>query len=221
VLVVDGQPSTRTVVAQALAHAGFATQEAADGESAVHLIETFGPDLIVLDLVLPDSDGLDLARRVNGNRRRTPIILLTERDTNEVRLAGLAVADDYLAKPLSLPELVARVRAVLRRTYGDEREVLRFGDLVLNDATHEVWRGGEPIELTATEFNLLRFFMLNPGRVLSKPQIVANVWGGTFDVELSVVETYVSYLRRKLDRPGSSLIQTVRFVGYALREPAP
>jgi two-component system OmpR family response regulator len=220
VLVVDGQQSTRAMVADALARAGFATLEAADGAAAERLTEAFRPDLIVLDTVLPDIDGVELARRFSANPGRTPVIFLAQRDTSEDRLAGLAVGEDYLAKPVSPPELVARVRAVLRRTRGRVYEVLRFADLVLNEESREVWRGGESIELTATEFNLLRFFMLNPGRVLSKAQIVANVWGDAFEVELSVVETYVSYLRRKLDRPGSSLIQTVRLVGYALRERA-
>jgi two-component system, OmpR family, response regulator len=220
VLVVDGQQSTRAFVAGALARAGFATLEAADGASAERLTEAYRPDLIVLDTVLPDVDGLELARRFSENPGRTPVIFVAERDTSEDRVAGLAVAEDYLAKPVSPPELVARVRAVLRRTRGRTGEVLHFADLVLDEDSREVWRGGEPIELTATEFNLLRFFMLNPGRVLSKAQIVANVWADALEVELSVVETYVSYLRRKLDPAGSSLIQTVRFVGYALRERA-
>jgi two-component system, OmpR family, response regulator len=209
----------RALIAGALADAGFATWQVADGVAAEGVIDTVRPDLIVLDVMLPDIDGLELARRLSENARRTPVIFLTARDSAEARLAGLAVGDDYLAKPFSVVELIARVRAVLRRTHGHERAALRFADLVLNEETREVWRGREPVELTATEFNLLRFFMLNAGLVLSKAQIVANVWGDAIHVELSVVETYVSYLRRKLDRPGSSLIQTVRLVGYTLREP--
>jgi two-component system OmpR family response regulator len=146
------------------------------------------------------------------------VIFLTARDATEDKVAGLALGDDYVTKPFSLAEIVARVRAVLRRTRGAEEGLLRFADMVMNEETREVWRGEERIELTPTEFNLLRFFMLNPRRVLTKRQILDNVWHYDFGGDPNVVETYVSYLRKKLDRLGPPLIQTIRLVGYAFRE---
>jgi two-component system OmpR family response regulator len=219
VLVVDDESAITDAVATALRYEGFDTLEAASGRGAVQAIDEFRPDLVLLDVMLPDIDGFEIARRLRDGRQRTPVIFLTAKDAAEDKLAGLAIGDDYVTKPFSLAEVVARVRAVLRRTRGEEEGVLRFADLVLNEETREVWRGGESIELTPTEFNLLRFFMLNPRRVLSKRQILDNVWHYDFGGDPNVVETYVSYLRKKLDRLGPPLIQTIRLVGYALRAP--
>jgi two-component system OmpR family response regulator len=220
VLVVDDEPSITDAVATALRYEGFETQEVSTGRAAERAIDEFRPDLVVLDVMLPDIDGFEIARRLRDGRQRTPVIFLTAKDATEDKVAGLAVGDDYVTKPFSLAEIVARVRAVLRRTRrGAGEDVLRFSDLVLNEETREVWRASEPVELTPTEFNLLRFFMLNPRRVLSKRQILDNVWHYDFGGDPNVVETYVSYLRRKLDSLGPPLIQTMRLVGYALREP--
>jgi two-component system OmpR family response regulator len=219
VLVVDDEPSITDAVATALRYEGFETREVANGRTAERVIDEFRPDLIVLDVMLPDLDGFEIARRLRDGNHRTPVIFLTAKDATEDKLAGLAIGDDYVTKPFSLAEIVARVRAVLRRTHGhDEEGVLRFADLVLNEETREVWRADQPVELTRTEFDLLRFLMLNPRRVLSKRQILDNVWHYDFGGDPNVVETYVSYLRKKLDRHGPSLIQTIRLVGYALRD---
>ena len=220
VLVVDDEPSITDAVATALRYEGFETREVDGGRAAEKAIDDFRPDLVVLDVMLPDLDGFEIARRLRDGRQRTPVIFLTAKDATEDKLAGLAVGDDYITKPFSLAEVVARVRAVLRRTRGDDESVMRFADLVLDEETREVWRGDAPVELTRTEFELLRFFMLNPRRVLSKRQILDNVWHYDFGGDPNVVETYVSYLRKKLDRHGPPLIQTIRLVGYALREPA-
>jgi two-component system, OmpR family, response regulator len=220
VLVVDDEQSITDAVATALRYEGFETREAATGRIAEKAIDEFRPDLVVLDVMLPDLDGFAIARRLRDGRQRTPVIFLTAKDATEDKLEGLAVGDDYVTKPFSLAEMVARVRAVLRRTRAeDDEEVLRFADLALNDETREVWRGDEPVELTRTEFDLLRFLMLNPRRVLTKRQILDNVWHYDFGGDPNVVETYVSYLRKKLDRLGPPLIRTIRLVGYALREP--
>jgi two-component system OmpR family response regulator len=220
VLVVDDEQSITDAVATALRYEGFETREAATGRIAEKAIDEFRPDLVVLDVMLPDLDGFAIARRLRDGRQRTPVIFLTAKDATEDKLEGLAVGDDYVTKPFSLAEMVARVRAVLRRTRAeDDEEVLRFADLTLNEETREVWRSEEPVELTRTEFDLLRFFMLNPRRVLTKRQILDNVWHYDFGGDPNVVETYVSYLRKKLDRVGPPLIRTIRLVGYALREP--
>jgi two-component system OmpR family response regulator len=220
VLVVDDEQSITDAVATALRYEGFETREAATGRIAEKAIDEFRPDLVVLDVMLPDLDGFAIARRLRDGRQRTPVIFLTAKDATEDKLEGLAVGDDYVTKPFSLAEMVARVRAVLRRTRAeDDEEVLRFADLTLNEETREVWRSEEPVELTRTEFDLLRFFMLNPRRVLTKRQILDNVWHYDFGGDPNVVETYVSYLRKKLDRLGPPLIRTIRLVGYALREP--
>jgi two-component system OmpR family response regulator len=220
VLVVDDEQSITDAVATALRYEGFETREAATGRIAEKAIDEFRPDLVVLDVMLPDLDGFAIARRLRDGRQRTPVIFLTAKDATEDKLEGLAVGDDYVTKPFSLAEMVARVRAVLRRTRAeDDEEVLRFADLTLNEETREVWRTDEPVELTRTEFDLLRFFMLNPRRVLTKRQILDNVWHYDFGGDPNVVETYVSYLRKKLDRVGPPLIRTIRLVGYALREP--
>ena len=219
VLVVDDEQSITDAVATALRYEGFETREAATGRIAEKAIDEFRPDLVVLDVMLPDLDGFAIARRLRDGRQRTPVIFLTAKDATEDKLAGLAVGDDYVTKPFSLAEIVARVRAVLRRTREDEDEILRFSDLTLNEETREVWRSEEPVELTRTEFDLLRFLMLNPRRVLTKRQILDNVWHYDFGGDPNVVETYVSYLRKKLDKLGPPLIQTIRLVGYALREP--
>jgi two-component system OmpR family response regulator len=218
ILVVDDERSIVDAVATALRYEGFVVDEAYTGRDAIKATETTRPDLIVLDVMLPDLDGLDVTRRLRRDGIRVPVLFLTARDSTEDKVSGLTVGgDDYVTKPFSLAEVVASVRAVLRRTGngngGDPESVLRFADVVLDEETHEVWRDGKPIHLTATEFNLLRYFMLNPRRVLSKAQIIDHVWQYDYDGGDNVVETYVSYLRKKLDRHGPPLIQTIRLVG--------
>jgi two-component system, OmpR family, response regulator len=221
VLVVNGERSTTEAVVAALREEGFETCQATSGHAADAAIAEFLPDLIVLDVMLPDLDGLEIARRLRNARRTTPIIFLTAKDSTQAKLAGLAVGDDYVTQPFSVAELVARVYAVLRRTRGNEGALLRFEDIVLDEETHQVWRAGEPVNLTPTEFNLLRVFMLNPRRVLSKRQIMDVLWQCDLGGRPNLVETYVCYLRRKLDPLGPPLIQTIRLVGYALRKPEP
>ena len=222
ILVVDDEPSIVDAVTMALRYAGFQVSEATTGREALAMVEKEAPDLIVLDLMLPDLDGLEVTRRLRLDGRRTPILFLTARDAILDKLAGLnAGGDDYMTKPFSLAEVVARTKAILRRTSGAESTDgrLRFADLEMDPDTFEVWRGAVPISLTATEFNLLRYFLLNPRRVLSKAQILEQVWHYDFGGDPKVVETYVSYLRKKLDRHGVPLLHTVRLVGYSLREP--
>jgi two-component system, OmpR family, response regulator len=223
VLVVDDEPSIVDAVATALRYEGFDVREAATGRAALAAAQEQPPDLMVLDVMLPDLDGLEVTRRMRAGGIRVPVLFLTARDSVEDKVAGLTVGgDDYVTKPFSLAEIVARTRAILRRTgadNGSDDGRLRFADLEMDEDTHEVWRAGKPVRLTATEFNLLRFFLLNPRRVLSKAQIVDHVWHYDFGGDPNVVETYVSYLRKKLDRFGPPLIQTIRLVGYALREP--
>src|SRR6266481_3060600 len=220
VLVVDDEASIVDAVATALRYEGFDVREAATGRAALAAAQDDPPDLVVLDVMLPDLDGLEVTRRLRADGIRVPVLFLTARDSLDDKIAGLTVGgDDYVTKPFSLAEIVARTRAILRRTHGDLAEAdgrLRFADVVMDEDTHEVWRNGKIVRLTATEFNLLRFFLLNPRRVLSKAQIVDHVWHYDFGGDPNVVETYVSYLRKKLDRFGPPLIQTIRLVGYAL-----
>jgi two-component system, OmpR family, response regulator len=222
VLVVDDEPSIVDAVATALRYEGFTVRQAGSGRAALAAAQEDPPDLVVLDIMLPDLDGLEVTRRLRADGIRVPVLFLTARDSVEDKVAGLTVGgDDYVTKPFSLAEIVARTRAILRRTQGDladEDGRLSFADVVMDEDTHEVWRDGKPVRLTATEFNLLRFFLLNPRRVLSKAQIVDHVWHYDFGGDPNVVETYVSYLRKKLDKLGPPLIQTIRLVGYAMRE---
>ena len=222
VLVVDDEPSIVDAVATSLRYEGFAVEEATTGRSALALAQARTPDLIVLDVMLPDLDGLEVTRRLRADGIRVPILFLTARDSLEDKVTGLTIGgDDYVTKPFALAELIARVRVILRRSEGDDGDdgVLRFADVELDERAHEVRRSGVNIHLTATEFSLLRYFMLNPGQVLSKSQILDHVWHYDFGGEANVVETYVSYLRKKLERQGPPLLRTVRLVGYALREP--
>jgi two-component system OmpR family response regulator len=222
ILVVDDELSIVDALATALRYEGFDVHEESTGRGALKAAGSTRPDLIVLDIMLPDLDGLEVTRRLRRDGLRVPILFLTARDSTEDKVSGLTVGgDDYVTKPFSLAEVVARIRAILRRAGlgGPDDSTLRFADLVLDEETHEVWRGGTPVHLTATEFNLLRYFMLNPRRVLSKAQILDHVWQYDFDGEDNVVETFVSYLRKKLDRLGPPLIHTIRLVGYSLRQP--
>jgi two-component system, OmpR family, response regulator len=222
IVVVDDEPSITDAVATALGYEGFDVAEAHGGRDALDLVLDLRPDLVILDVMLPDLDGMTLLRRLRQDGIDVPVLLLTARDEPSDRVEGLvAGGDDYVTKPFTLAEVVARVHAILRRTRGDAGGdgLLRFADVVMNDETREAWRGDERLQLTATEFNLLRFFMRNPKRVLSKAQILDAVWHYDFGGNPNVVETYVSYLRKKLDRFGPPLIQTIRLVGYALREP--
>jgi two-component system OmpR family response regulator len=223
VLVVDDEPSIVDAVATALRYEGFDVAVASTGRSALAAAQEAPPDLIVLDVMLPDLDGLEVTRRLRADGIKVPILFLTARDSIDDKLKGLAIGgDDYVTKPFSLAEVVARTRAILRRTQGDSDDrSLRFADIVMDEDTHQVWRADVPINLTATEFSLLRFFLQNPKRVLSKTQILDHVWHYDFGGDSNVVETYVSYLRKKLDQAGPSLIHTIRLVGYALREPGP
>ena len=218
ILVVDDEPSIVDAVATALRYEGYEVDEARNGRDALASVATNEPDLVVLDWMLPDVPGIEVGRRLRERGFQTAILFLTAKDAVEDKVEALrAGGDDYVTKPFSLAEMVARVEAVLRRTGGDlPGDVLTFADVVLDEARHEVTRNGLPIELTATEFNLLRFLMLNPRRVLSKAQILQNVWHYDFGGSRNVVETYVSYLRRKLDASGPPLIKTVRQAGYML-----
>jgi two-component system OmpR family response regulator len=218
ILVVDDEPSIVDAVATALRYEGFDVEEAASGRDALASVRQAEPDLVVLDWMLPDLDGIEVGKRLREQGFGCAILFLTAKDAVENKVEALrAGGDDYVTKPFSLAEVVARVQAILRRTAGDlPGDVLRFADLSLDEARHEVRRGDELIALTATEFSLLRFFLLNPRRVLSKGQILQNVWRYDFVGNSNVVETYVSYLRRKLDAAGPPLIKTVRQAGYML-----
>jgi two-component system OmpR family response regulator len=224
ILVVDDEPSIVDAVATSLRYEGFEVEEATTGRSALAAAQERPHDLIILDVMLPDLDGLEVTRRLRADGVRVPVLFLTARDALEDKIAGLTVGgDDYVTKPFALAEIVARARAILRRVGAGEGDtgVLSFADVEMDEAAHEVRRGGHPIQLTATEFNLLRFFLLNPRQVLSKAQILDHVWHYDFGGDANVVETYVSYLRKKLERHGPPLIHTIRLVGYTLREPAP
>jgi two-component system OmpR family response regulator len=208
----------------ALRYEGFEVETSATGRGGLSAAESFRPDLVLLDVMLPDLDGFEVQRRLpNGANGRLPVIFLTARRDTDDRVRGLTVgADDYITKPFSLEEVIARVRAVLRRTKGEERngKQLAYADLELDEDTHEVRRSGELVDLTPTEFNLLRYLLANAGRVLSKPQILDHVWRYDFGGDANVVETYISYLRKKVDGDRSPLIQTVRGVGYTIRQRA-
>ena len=218
ILVVDDEPSIVDAVSTALRYEGFDVREALNGRDALTAVAAFDPELVVLDWMLPDIEGIEVGRRLRERGFKTAILFLTAKDAIENKVEALrAGGDDYVTKPFSLAEVVARVQAILRRTGSDlPGDVLRFGDLTLDEARHEVFRGDTQLELTATEFSLLRFFMLNPRRVLSKGQILQNVWRYDFGGNSNVVETYVSYLRKKLHAAGPPLIRTVRQAGYML-----
>jgi two-component system OmpR family response regulator len=222
VLVVDDEPSIVDAVATALRYEGFEVAEASTGRAGLSAAQSETPDLVVLDVMLPDIDGFEIARRLRADGIGTPILFLTARDSLDDKVEGFSAgADDYVTKPFSLAEIVLRVKAILQRSLGGRAATdnrLTFADVVLDPDTHEVWRAGQPVELTATEFNLLRFFLLNPRRVLSKPQILDHVWHYDFDGDSNILETYISYLRKKLNQHGPPLIHTVRLVGYVLRE---
>jgi len=223
VLVVDDEDSITDLVATALRYVGFEVAVAANGRQALERAATFRPELVVLDVMLPDLDGFEIVRRLRADGVRVPIVFLTARDATEDKVAGLTIGgDDYVTKPFSLEELVARVRAVLRRTGGGPEQSgrLQIADLELDEDSHQVWRAGQPVELTATEFKLLRYLMMNARRVLSKAQILDHVWNYDFGGDGSIVETYISYLRKKVDASEPRLIQTVRGVGYTLRPPS-
>jgi two-component system OmpR family response regulator len=222
VLVVDDEPYITDVLAAALRFEGFDIEVAATGAQALSMALPGGFDMIVLDVMLPDLEGIEVCHQLRAAGTGTPVLFLTARDTSGDKLAGLAVGDDYVTKPFSIDELVARIRAVLRRTMPDGSDVdgrLRFADLVMDDETHEVWRADELIELTATEFNLLRYLLVNARRVVSKSEILSAVWDYDFEGDANIVETYISYLRKKIDRFDPPLVHTIRRVGYSLREP--
>ncbi len=223
ILVVDDEQSITELVSLALRYEGFAVETAANGRKALGAITDWHPHLVVLDIMLPDIDGFEVARRVRDQGQRIPILFLTARDTTDDKVRGLTLGgDDYVTKPFSIEELVARIRAVLRRSgsLSGESSRLVFADLEMDQDTHEVWCAGKLVDLTPTEFKLLRYLMLNPRRVLSKDQILDHVWQYDFGGNGNVVETYISYVRRKVDAHGTPLIHTVRGVGYSLRLPA-
>jgi two-component system OmpR family response regulator len=222
VLVVDDEPNIVDVISMALRFQGFAVESASSGAQALSAVESFRPHIMVLDIMLGDMEGFEVARRLGAQRSRVPIVFLTARDATEDKIRGLTLGgDDYVTKPFSLEELVARIRSILRRSglAGADSSRLTFEDLELDDDAHEVVRGGAHVDLTATEYRLLRYFMLNPRRVLTRAQLLEHVWDYDFGGDARVLETYVSYLRRKLDVHGPPLIHTVRGVGYALRQP--
>ncbi|WP_243737413.1 response regulator transcription factor [Blastococcus xanthinilyticus] len=223
-LVVDDEPNIRELLSASLRYAGFEVATAADGQQALALAASFRPDLLVLDVMMPGLDGFGVVRRLRETGRHTPVLFLTARDAAEDKISGLTLGgDDYVTKPFSLDEVVARIRAVLRRTTGAQRAAeaprLTFADIELDEETHEVIKAGEVISLSPTEFKLLRYLMANAGRVLSKAQILDHVWNYDFNGEANVVESYISYLRRKIDTTEPRLLQTIRGVGYTLRLP--
>jgi two-component system, OmpR family, response regulator len=222
VLVVDDEASITDLVATALRYEGFEVSTARTGSQALDAAAAKKPDLVVLDVMLPDVDGFEVARRLGTNERPIPVLFLTARDTTDDKVRGLTIGgDDYVTKPFSLAELVARIHAVLRRTrangYGSSR--LSFADLDMDDDTREVSRGNRAIELTATEYRLLRYLLANARKVLTRAQLLDHVWDYDFGGDSGVLETYISYLRKKIDVDSPPLIHTVRGVGYTLRLP--
>lgn len=222
VLVVDDERSLTDLLKMSLRYEGWDVRTASDGRTAITAAREFRPDAIVLDIMLPDIDGLEVLKRVRADGSEVPVLFLTAKDALDDRIAGLtAGGDDYVTKPFSLEEVIARLRALIRRSsFGLSHAhdpVIRVGDLVLNEDSYEVHRAGEPIELTATEFELLRFLMRNPRRVLSKAQILDRVWSYDYDGKASVVEIYISYLRKKIDAGRDPMIHTVRGAGYMIK----
>src|ERR671930_454461 len=222
ILVVDDEPNILDVISMALRFQGFEIETAATGRDALAAVRSFHPHLMLLDIMLPDMEGFEVARRLGTERAGLPIVFLTARDTTEDKVRGLTMGgDDYVTKPFSLEELVARIRSILRRTGHEEPQSSRlaFDDLELDDDTREVSRAGRHIELTDTEYRLLRYLMSNPRRVLTRAQLLDHVWNYDFGGDARVLETYISYLRKKVDAEGPPLIHTVRGVGYSLRVP--
>jgi two-component system OmpR family response regulator len=223
VLVVDDEDYIADLLATGLKFVGFDVRTASGGQEALTLARDWRPDLLVLDVMMPDVDGFEVTRRLRAEGRHVPVLFLTARDSVEDKVTGLTIGgDDYVTKPFSLEEIVARVRALLRRNQITELDdgLLRYGDLALDDDAHEVTRAGDLIDLTPTEFSLLRYLMHNAGRVVSKSQILDHVWHYDFGGDGAVVESYISYLRKKVDAPYDvPLIRTVRGVGYSLRAP--
>jgi two-component system OmpR family response regulator len=220
VLVVDDEENIRFLLDSALTHFGFEVETAESGRAALKRIADAPPDLVILDVMLPDLDGFEVVRRLRADGIRTPILFLTARDSTDDAVHGLTLGgDDYVTKPFSLEELIARVRSILRRAGDvDDGSVLVYADLEMDEDAHLVKRAGESIDLSPTEYKLLRYLLINSGRVLSRSQILDHVWEYDWDGEASIVETYVSYLRKKVDRVAPPLIKTVRGVGYCLRK---
>jgi two-component system OmpR family response regulator len=225
VLVVDDEPNILELLSSALRLSGFDVHAAADGAQALAMAGRYPPDIVVLDVLLPDVDGFTLARRLRGTHEGLPVLFLTARDSVADRIAGLtAGGDDYVTKPFSLEEVVLRLRAILRRTRSTADPgtdgCLAYADLTLDEDAHEVRRGRRIVELSPTEFNLLRYLMVNAEKVVSKAQILDRVWNYEYDGDSRIVESYISYLRKKVDAQDRPLIHTIRGVGYTLREPA-
>jgi len=222
-LVVDDEPNIVDLLATSLRFAGFEVATARNGNEALRVAEQFRPDLLVLDVMMPGIDGFTVVRRLRQEGITVPVVFLTAKDATEDKVTGLTLGgDDYVTKPFSLEEVVARIRTVLRRfrvSEPDRSARLCFADIELDEDTHEVWKSGELVPLSPTEFKLLRYFMQNAGRVLSKAQILDHVWHYDFNGEANVVESYVSYLRRKIDTTEPRLLHTLRGVGYVLRQP--
>jgi two-component system OmpR family response regulator len=222
-LVVDDEPNIVELLSASLRYAGFEVSSARSGREAVDRVREVRPDLLVLDVMMPGVDGFSVLRQLRGNGVDIPVLFLTAKDAGEDRVAGLTLgADDYVTKPFSLAEVIARIHAILRRagkSNGRRTARLTFADIELDDDSHEVWKAGAPVSLSPTEFKLLRYFLVNPGRALSKAQILDHVWAYDFGGEANVVESYVSYLRRKIDTTEPKLLHTLRGVGYVLRLP--
>ena len=221
ILIVDDEPNIRDLLITSLRFAGFQVRAVANGAQTISAVLEEEPDLIVLDVMLPDMNGFSVTKRLRGAGYTAPILFLTAKDDTEDKIAGLnAGGDDYVTKPFSLEEVIARLRALMRRSGAASRRPdaqLVVGDLIMDEDTHEVSRGGEPIHLTATEFELLRFMMRNPRRVLSKAQILDRVWNYDFGGQANVVELYISYLRKKIDVGRQPMIHTLRGAGYVLK----
>ncbi len=223
VLVVDDEPNICALLSATLRLINFDVRVANGGHEALTAATEFEPDLVVLDVMLPDLDGFEVIKLMREGGTRTPVVFLTARDATDDKIRGLTLGgDDYVTKPFSLEELTARIRAVLRRTSAtaEESSRLTFADLELDEETHEVYRAGNRVQLSPTEFKLLRYLMLNANRVLSKAQILDHVWNYDFRGDDNIVESYISYLRRKVDTTQPRLIHTLRGVGYVLRKPA-
>ena len=224
-LVVDDEPNILELLSASLRFAGFDVVTATNGADALAQAGATAPDLVVLDVMMPGMNGFDVAHELRRGGNRVPVVFLTAKDSTEDRVEGLTIGgDDYVTKPFSLEEVVARIRAVLRRTSGAPAGApsaarLAYDDLVLDDDTHQVWKADAEVDLSPTEFKLLRYLLQNPGRVLSKRQILEHVWQYDFGGDGNVVESYMSYLRRKVDTGEPRLLHTVRGVGYVLRRP--